>query len=181
MIQPPGRKLRFGIVGIDDGLVTCHPPVERALDIARKALEADGHEVVTWDTSDHPDINKAVLAAFFDFGGSAIMEVLEPYSEPVFPSMEPYKTASSVGESDLGPTKLRMMNVKRNMMQKAYLDRWRATATDGKEMLDGIIMAVAPWCAPRLGQTQKSFYVGYTTVINLLGKQILRHVEFGPG
>lgn len=168
-IQPPGRKLRLGIVGIDDGLVTCHPPVERALGMTKKALEAQGHEVVDWDISDHPEINKTCLAAFFDFGGAAIMDQLLPHDEPVFPSMEPYRLAASAGEADLGPTKMRLMNLKRNMIQKAYLDRWNATATEGKEKLDGIIMAVSPWAAPRLGQTQKTFYVGYTSVWNLLG------------
>ena len=37
VIQPPGRKLRIGIVGESDGLVTAHPPVKRALDMTRKA------------------------------------------------------------------------------------------------------------------------------------------------
>jgi amidase len=48
VIQPRGRKLRFGILGNNDGLVTCHPPVERALKITREALEKAGHEVIDW-------------------------------------------------------------------------------------------------------------------------------------
>ena len=63
-----------------------------------------------------------------------------------------------------------MMALKRNQLQKAYLDRWQATAADGKAPLDGIIMAVAPWSAARLGTTQKTSYVGYTGVANLLGE-----------
>jgi amidase len=48
VIQPKGRKLRFGIIGNSDGVVTCHPPVERALDITRGCLEDAGHEVFDW-------------------------------------------------------------------------------------------------------------------------------------
>lgn len=48
VLQLKGRKLRVGIVGRDDGYVTCHPPVERALNVTRRALEGAGHEVIDW-------------------------------------------------------------------------------------------------------------------------------------
>ncbi len=48
VIQPKGRKLRFGVVGADDGVVTCHPPVERAIKIVSDALLEAGHEVSSW-------------------------------------------------------------------------------------------------------------------------------------
>lgn len=170
VIQPKGRKLRLGLVGIDDGLVTCHPPVDRALGTVRKVLEDGGHDVIPWTTADHPEIVKNLIAAFFDLGGAAIMSFLEPYGEPVFESMSGYAQASQAGETDLGPTKMRLMNLKRNALQKAYLDRWMATGTEGKQPMDGIIMATTPWAAARLGQTQKTLYFGYTGVFNLLGK-----------
>jgi amidase len=167
-IFPAGKKLRFGIIGANDGLVHVHPPIERALDITRKALEAAGHEVLSWPTPEHPEIVKTLLAAFFDLGGTAIVEQLTPHAEPIFPSMAAYAAAAHGGETNVGPTKMRMMNMHRNALQKAYLDRWMSTATAGKEPLDGIIMPISPWAAPRLGQTQETFYVGYTGVWNLL-------------
>lgn len=170
VIQPIGRKLRLGLVGIDDGLVTCHPPVERALNMTKKALEAQGHEIVPWTTEEHAVIVKNLQAAFFDLGGAAIVSLLTPHEEPLFPCMTGYGLASAAGESDLGPTKLRGMVLKRNELQNGYLDKWYASAKDGKGPIDGIIMAVAPWAAPRLGQTQENLYVGYTGVWNLLGK-----------
>lgn len=48
VIQPKGRKLRIGILGPDDGMVNCHPPVERALKIVNERLQAAGHETVSW-------------------------------------------------------------------------------------------------------------------------------------
>lgn len=98
------------------------------------------------------------------------MDIVKPYNEPIFPSMQGYALAAAAGESELGPTKMRLMNLRRNELQKAYLDRWNASATaDGKPRIDGIIQAVSPWAAPRLGETQRSgLYVGYTGVWNLL-------------
>jgi len=156
VVMPQGRKLKFGMIGRDDGLATCHPPVERALGMVKSALEAQGNQVIPWPTPEHAEIVKNLMAAFFDFGGTAIMEKLEPHGEPVFQSMQPYKEASKAGEGDLGPTKMRMMNLKRNSLQKAYLDRWREAD------LDVVICPVSPWAAPRLGATEKFGYVGYT-------------------
>ena len=161
LVQPKGRKLRLGLIGPDDSLVTCHPPVERALGMVKKALESQGHEIIPWETTDHPEIVKNLLAAFYDFGGGAIMTYLEPYGEPVFPAMTGYQKAAQAGENDLGPKKIRMMNMKRNALQKGYLDRWNAAA-NGRNPLDGIIQAVSPWCAARLGGTQNNMYAGYT-------------------
>lgn len=48
VIQPKGRKLRFGVMGADDGLVTCHPPVGRAIKVVSDALREAGHEVSSW-------------------------------------------------------------------------------------------------------------------------------------
>ena len=63
LIQPSGRKLRFGLIGVDDGLVHVHPPVERALKMTQAALEKQGHEVVPWPTEDHEAIVKVFLTA----------------------------------------------------------------------------------------------------------------------
>ena len=64
VIQPVGRKLRFGLIGIDDGLVTVHPPVERALQMTKTALERQGHEVIPWSTEDHEVIVRVRIQKF---------------------------------------------------------------------------------------------------------------------
>ncbi|RMZ85580.1 hypothetical protein DV737_g626, partial [Chaetothyriales sp. CBS 132003] len=168
VIQPQGRKLRFGLISDHDSMVHGHPPVERALALTRKALEAQGHEVIDWKPDGHLAIVQHLAEAFHTFGGTAIIDYTAAYGEPVFPAMKGFEAAAEAGEKELGPTKLRNMVMKRNLLQQTYVDRWRNSAVDGKAPIDGIIQAVAPQAAPRLGGTQKDMHIAYTGVWNYL-------------
>jgi amidase len=133
VIEPKGRKLRFGIVLDNDGEISVHPPIVRGLTMTKKALEAAGHEVFEWAPSDHPEITRELNNSFYTLGGAAIIGLQRAHDEPGFGSMKPYETMYNKGEhGTLGPTRLREMIAKRNALQKAYLDRWSATGTDGK-------------------------------------------------
>jgi amidase len=171
VIKPKGRKLRFGIISDNDSEISVHPPIVRGLVMTKKALEAAGHEVFEWAPTDHPEIVKEMNTSFHTLGGAAILELTEKHEEPVFGSMKDYEATYRKGEhGTLGPTKLREMITRRNAYQKAYLDRWSDTATDGKGPMDGIILPSSCWTAPRLGFTQEVFCVNYTGVFNLLGE-----------
>ncbi|TGO16687.1 hypothetical protein BTUL_0025g00420 [Botrytis tulipae] len=169
-IQPPGRKLRIGIISDNDGEISVHPPIARGLALTKKALEAAGHEVFEWEPLDHAEMAKEMNNSFYTLGGAAILELTRKHDEPVFESMKNYEFAYDQGEhGTLGPTKLREMITRRNAFQKAYLDRWTRTGVDGKGVMDAIIMPTSPWTAPRLGVTQTEiFCVNYTGVWNLL-------------
>ncbi|OAL18769.1 hypothetical protein AYO20_11703 [Fonsecaea nubica] len=167
VIQPPGRRMRFGIISTHDGLVHVHPPAERALANTKAALEKQGHEIIEWSTEDHKDLIREFDDGLFNLGGAAIMDLVKAWGEPVFPCMQGYALAAEA-EEILGAATIRSMVVKRNELQKAYLDRWNATVTEGKPRIDGIICATAPWTAPRLGQTQQNFYIGSTSFVNFL-------------
>jgi amidase len=49
-------KLAFGVIQFDH-LVHLTPPVQRAINLAIDALKKAGHEVIQWDTTDHPQVN----------------------------------------------------------------------------------------------------------------------------
>lgn len=169
-VVEPGCKLRFGIISDNDGDISVHPPIVRGLAITKAALEAAGHEVFEWAPTDHAEIMKTLNGSFHTLGGAAIVGLTRENGEPGFGSMRDYEAAFDQGEAGtLGPTKLREMIMKRNALQKAYLDRWTATKSDGKGAMDGIILASSPWTAPRLGFSQEVFCVSYTGVYNLLG------------
>ncbi|EEH05571.1 acetamidase [Histoplasma capsulatum G186AR] len=168
VIQPKGRKLRFGILGPSDGVITCHPPVERALATVSNALKAAGHDVITWEPIGHREIVSLLNESFDELGSDAIMPLLEEYKEPLFGSMERAFSAYKNKTEKLDPAKLRRMIVERNQLQKDFLDRWMATRTDSGGPIDAIIAPVAPSGAPRLGQGESVDYIGYTGFVNLL-------------
>ena len=171
-------KLRFGMMPACDGLVTAHPPVQRALEQTRAALEAAGHEVVDWLPLEHVDMIKCLIAGFLDFGGPALLPQLRIHNEPIFPSMDGYRTAyeklkAGIGAPLLGPDEMRAQNMTRNQLAKRFIKRWEATATASKDEgpIDGLIAPVSPWAAVRLGFTNSAVgrtYFGYTAFANLL-------------
>jgi amidase len=177
-IQPRGRKLRFGIISDNDGEISVHPPIVRGLAMTKAALEAAGHEVFEWTPLNHPAMVEEMNQSFHTLGAAAILDLTLQNEEPVYGSMKKYEDTYKKGEHGvLGPTKLRDMITKRNAFQKAYMDAWNATAADGKNAMDGIILPASCWTAPRLGITQKLFSVNYTGVFNVLGKYLLQFPE----
>ena len=151
VIEPKGRKLRFGIVLNNDGEITVHPPIDRGLAMTKKALEAAGHEVFEWAPTDHYEMSRELTSAFHTLGGAAIIGLQNEHEEPIFGSMKGYESTYNKGEDKtLGPTKLREMIVKRNALQKAYLDRWSATASDGKYVYSWRLELSHNWIFPFL-------------------------------
>ncbi|KAI9056056.1 hypothetical protein LZ554_000987 [Drepanopeziza brunnea f. sp. 'monogermtubi'] len=169
VIQPKGRKLRFGIVSDNDGAVSVQPPISRGLAMTKKALEAAGHEVFEWEPIHHAEMADEMNKSFHTLGAAAILDLTLQNGEPVYGSMANYEATYKKGEhGTLGPTKLRKMIMRRNAFQKVYLDRWNSTATDEKGPMDAIIIPASPWSAPRLGLTQTLFNVSFTGAFNIL-------------
>jgi amidase len=50
------NQLTFGVIQFDH-IIHLSPPVQRAINMAVKALEKAGHQVIQWDTTDHPQVN----------------------------------------------------------------------------------------------------------------------------
>jgi amidase len=110
VINPPGRKLRFGIISDNDGEISVHPPIVRGLAMTKKALEKAGHEVFEWSAKNHPEMTREMNNSFYTLGGAAIIGLTREHGEPVFESMKSYERAYEQGEHEtLGPTKLREM------------------------------------------------------------------------
>ncbi|KAK2746972.1 hypothetical protein FQN57_002544 [Myotisia sp. PD_48] len=168
VIQPKGRRLRIGILGNSDGRMTCHPPVERAIKIATKALKDAGHDVFDWAPIGHRDISQLLYEAFGEFGSTAIIPQLEAFEEPIFGSMKRVFGSGDLSARKLGPERLREMILRRNQLQKDYLDRWVATKTDTLGPMDCIVSPVAATASARLGLSEEMEYVGYTGFGNLL-------------
>jgi Asp-tRNA(Asn)/Glu-tRNA(Gln) amidotransferase A subunit family amidase len=80
------RKLKIGVMW-NDGIVTPHPPVRRALEEVVSALDAQGDdfEVVQWTPLDHSRAYEISMGLYFEDGGRAIKNVLEDGGEAPCP------------------------------------------------------------------------------------------------
>lgn len=76
-------RLKIGIMW-NDGIVTPHPPVGRALREVASALKMcdDLFDVVDWIPLEHDRCWKVSMALYFEDGGHAIRRVLEQGGEP---------------------------------------------------------------------------------------------------
>jgi amidase len=54
------NKLCFGVIQFDQ-LVHLTPPVQRAIKMSINALQIAGHQVIEWDTTDHPEVNLNII------------------------------------------------------------------------------------------------------------------------
>jgi amidase len=54
------NKLCFGVIQFDQ-LVHLTPPVQRAINMSINALQIAGHQVIEWDTTDHPEVNSNII------------------------------------------------------------------------------------------------------------------------
>lgn len=81
------RKLRIGVCW-HDGVVTPHPPVQRALKDTVEALKAEGHEVVDWDATYHVDLVRWINKAYFLDGAAEYRDTLKEGSDPAVPIMQ---------------------------------------------------------------------------------------------
>ncbi|MAD86156.1 MAG: hypothetical protein CL912_24615 [Deltaproteobacteria bacterium] len=80
------RKLKIGVMW-NDGVVTPHPPVRRALEEVSCALRAHGDdfEVVQWTPLNHAKAYDITMGLYFEDGGRAIKKVLEDGDETPVP------------------------------------------------------------------------------------------------
>ncbi|EJT96853.1 general amidase [Dacryopinax primogenitus] len=178
-----GKKMCFGFMW-DDGVVLPTPPVKRALEIAKAALEAAGHEVIEWKGIHHYELGQTVVSIFNADGNDNCADVCEVSGEPLLDTMVPEFPLAEQDERPMtahdgdGPKglfgeyvrlstyELWQLQWRKRAMQKDYLDLWVGTKgeTTGRKM-DAIIMPMAPHPAPPHG---KYSYVGYTMVWNVL-------------
>ncbi|KAI1939307.1 Sterol 3-beta-glucosyltransferase [Ophidiomyces ophidiicola] len=162
VIKPKGRKLKFGLFPCNDGLATCHPPVERALKITVKALKDAGHEVVDWKPIDPEGVQNISAQVFTLTGSDALLPVLQKFDEPLIGVLKLIFPTTGAPPPALTATKLRELVIKRNQLQKDHLDQWMKTG------VDGVIAPVAVTTPARLRMDPLKAYGGFSGFGNLM-------------
>jgi Asp-tRNA(Asn)/Glu-tRNA(Gln) amidotransferase A subunit family amidase len=151
------RKLRVGIMS-HDGVVTPHPPVLRALKLAKEKLGASQEvEVVDYVPYEHKEGYDIIRGLYFYDGGETVRQCLKDGGEDILPLSE--WVISPPHTKNLTATQSWELRFKRDEFRHAYLQQWRA------QNIDVLLSPAFPAVAPRHDTAR---YWGYTALWNLV-------------
>ncbi|KAJ7259576.1 general amidase [Mycena haematopus] len=172
-----GGQLCFAIMW-DNGVVKPHPPLHRAMKLAKQALEAAGHKVIDWEPHRHLEIYKNAETIFAADGGHDYRQQcdgFEPLIQTMSPSTDKHEFALDeplvkglVGEPyHRTAHELWQLHTEKRELRKSHLDHWRATVsrTGTGRPVDAIIAPAVAYTAVPHGLNTDSFY---TTLCNAL-------------
>jgi len=156
--------LAFGVMK-HDGVVTPHPPVQRAMDIVIKTLENLGHKVIEWSPPSHKRGIDIITTIWAYDGGADVHEALGLSGEPPIPQIAGMFGSKPREQADA--TKIAATNVTKRKYQKEYMEYWNSTidSTGTGRPVDALIMPVAPFEAAR---PESYNYYGYSSIFNIL-------------
>ncbi|KAL8409425.1 hypothetical protein RB594_007744 [Gaeumannomyces avenae] len=164
----PGKaveKPSFGFFA-HDGIVTPHPPILRAMDIAKRALELEGYGIVDWQP---PSYNESIAIHGPIARGDgcpdayeAIMlsgEPIVPEIKRVFPGGKPLPSIT-LREHEQLVDRMKTYRSKWN-------DYWRSSAqrTDNGLPVGAVLSPVSPYAAVLPG---KFYHSPYSSALNVL-------------
>ncbi|THH06919.1 hypothetical protein EW145_g3745 [Phellinidium pouzarii] len=163
-----GKDLCFAILW-DNGYSLPTPPIRRALEIAKKALEAKGFKVIDWPGFNYGELSTTVSHIWAAGSLEDYATTTAKIGEPVIATMALDGVSSSLEWltpiESLSAYELWQLQKKRTELRKAHLDLWESTAslTGTGRPVDAIISPVAPYAAIPHG---KNADVTYTMVWN---------------
>ncbi|WVR08198.1 hypothetical protein IAU60_005245 [Kwoniella sp. DSM 27419] len=161
------QKLAFGLIA-DNGIVKPTPPIARALQETKKALEAAGHTVIEWCPYDPAEAATHMMNFFLGDGGVKIAETLALSGEPYPEGMGSYKTRYET-HKDAPPLVGALWDTQsaRTAYCKKVLQGWLDTKelTGTGRPFDALLSPATPWSAcPKMAF---DFHVTYTSMWNI--------------
>ncbi|CAF1026833.1 unnamed protein product [Adineta steineri] len=159
--ESQNKKLCFGVIQFDQQ-VHLSPPVQRAMNIAIQALEQAGHQIIEWDTTDHPEGIDMLVKMFQADGGKDVQKALDLSGEPLIQG-----AFVGTSETEISVYENWQLNSARTKYAIKYLEKWNKTKeiTSTGRPIDGIISPI--YALP----TYPHYFdlsVGYTGIANLL-------------
>ncbi|KAI0358840.1 general amidase [Trametes cingulata] len=179
-----GGKMCFAIMW-DNGVIKPHPPLTRAMELVKKALEAAGHTVIDWENHRHLEIYTVGEKIFAADDATDMLNDCALSGEPLIQTMSPETDAHEyaldepmqhtiIGERrHLTAYELWQLHREKRALRKSYLDHWEATVdkTGTGRPVDAIISPAAAYAACPHGCNSDCFYTGlcnyldYTTAV----------------
>ncbi|EEA28370.1 hypothetical protein TMatcc_003297 [Talaromyces marneffei ATCC 18224] len=154
------RPMVIGLI-LDDGVVKIHPPIERALLALVAKLEAQGHEVVQWDTSDHLRYIQLMDRYYGVDGFEDVIRDVTRAGEPFIPHVRSWISRANA----ISVYQYWQLNREKFDLQKMYLSKWNSARSASGRPVDVLLSPVLPHAAVPHRALR---WVGYTKVWNLL-------------
>ncbi|KAL9085591.1 MAG: hypothetical protein Q9159_004630 [Coniocarpon cinnabarinum] len=152
--------LKLGVLW-SDGAVTPQPPIQRGLKLVVEAVKKAGHKIVEWKPPSQ-SMAKGIHVAFLTAdGGHNIAAQLDLSGEPLVPPLRKgfkLKEAMPVNE-------YQELTVEGRRYEETYLDYWNSFTEPDGQIVDAVIMPVAPHAAVIPG---RYYHTAYTEAINLM-------------
>lgn len=155
-------QLSFGVMR-NDGIVTPHPPVARAVQLVARAMEKAGHQVIPWVSPGHKQGLETVLKSWYYDGGAEVHADFAKSGEPL--SQQIRRAFGTAPQSEMTASVISQNNIANRRWKKQYMDAWNSTAsaTETGKPIDAIIAPLAPFAAARPG---KYNWYGYSIFVN---------------
>ncbi|KAL8993932.1 MAG: hypothetical protein Q9188_007204, partial [Gyalolechia gomerana] len=144
-----------------DGVVTPHPPIRRGLRVVQDALQDLRHKVIDWDTPSQTTANRVHLAFLNADGAHDIHQQLDISGEPL---VRPLRGTFQLRDP-IPLLEYQDLTIQGKVYNEAYTDYWNSTSGDDGQVVDAVLMPVAPHAAVIPG---KFYHVAYTESINLM-------------
>ncbi|KAI1735431.1 amidase signature domain-containing protein [Xylaria scruposa] len=152
--------LKLGVLWTD-GAVQPHPPITRGLQIVVDAMQSAGHKIVDWN----PPAQWAGRNIHWSFlvadGARDIHDQLNLSGEPLIPDLkEFFKLRDPIGLLEYQDLTQRGLQY-----EAEYSDYWNSTKEQDGQIVDAVIMPVAPHAAVIPG---KYYHLAYSEFLNIL-------------
>ncbi|KAI0205858.1 amidase signature domain-containing protein [Astrocystis sublimbata] len=157
--------LKSGVLWTDR-TVQPHPPITRGLNIIVDAIRGAGHKVVDWNPP-FQAIGRGIHLAFLGADGAHdIHTQLNLSGEPLIPDLQDaFKLRDPMNLLEYQDLTLQGLQY-----EAEYSDYWNSTAGEDGQVVDAVIMPVAPHAAVIPGMY---YHTAYTEAINLLNYSVV--------
>ncbi|KAG5806432.1 hypothetical protein H9Q74_007165 [Fusarium xylarioides] len=153
------RPLKMGVLWCD-GMVGLHPPVLRGLKVVVEALKKAGHKVIDWKPPSHETAtnihaslsprnprgyaDKMLQGGFLSADGAHdIHQHLKRSGEPLIPDLQDGLNLKTPTEL----LKYQDLTIQGLEFERQYSDYWNSTADSDGQVVDAVLMPVAPHAA----------------------------------
>ncbi|KAH8120360.1 general amidase [Phellopilus nigrolimitatus] len=163
-----GKDLCFAILW-DNGRAIPTPPIQRALETTKKALEEKGFKVIDWPAFDYAEFCSTMDKIFSAGSADDYVAVTAKIGEPVITTMALSGTSSGFEWTSASPSlsayQLWQLQKKRTEIRKAHLDLWESTVnlTGTGRPVDAIISPVSACASTPHG---KNMYVSLSILLH---------------